>query len=367
MPAHYVWTPGGFLFVPGYWDLPVASRGLLFAPVYYPQPVYAQAGFVFSPSISIVGSAVTANLFVQASTNQYLFGDFYAQSFVSVGIVPWFSFTFVTGRPAFYDPLFSYYAVVNVRENPRWIAQVRESYTLRRENIALRPPRTYIEQTRFIDRNVTITRDINVVDHRTVAMPLHQLAADPVAGRNMRLVRVNEAERQQIRQQAAQLHEFREQRLQQERAAARGGTAARPRTMSLPHSPIAAHHPAAEHAGATGAHASGAAHRAEPSLRAPGSREAVAHRPEATREPYRGANPQGSRAGFGEPAARGASQPRPAPGGGSGSRGPYPGSQPYRPTERPGMPRTGAREPQRSAGSQRGVRGPTAEERERRP
>ena len=57
MPAHYVWTPGGYLFVDGYWDLPVASRGLMFAPVYYPQPVYAQPGFVFTPSITIVGSA----------------------------------------------------------------------------------------------------------------------------------------------------------------------------------------------------------------------------------------------------------------------------------------------------------------------
>ena len=44
MPPHYVWTPSGYLFVPGYWDLPVANRGLMFAPVYYPQPVYAQAG-----------------------------------------------------------------------------------------------------------------------------------------------------------------------------------------------------------------------------------------------------------------------------------------------------------------------------------
>ena len=154
MPAHYVWTPSGYLFVPGYWDLPVANRGLMFAPVYYPQPVYAQPNFVFTPSISIVGSAVTANLFVQASTNQYLFGNFYAQNFVSVGITPWFSFSFATGRPAYYDPLFSYYAVINVRQNPGWVAQVREQYVLRRDRVELRPPNTYIEQTRIIERNV---------------------------------------------------------------------------------------------------------------------------------------------------------------------------------------------------------------------
>ena len=60
--------------------------------------------------------------------------------------MPWFSFSFAIGRPAYYDPLFSYYAVVNVRQNPRWIVQVREAYVLRRDNVALRPPGTYAEQ-----------------------------------------------------------------------------------------------------------------------------------------------------------------------------------------------------------------------------
>ena len=270
IPAHYVWTPSGYLFVPGYWDLPVANRGLMFAPVYYPQPVYAQPGFVFTPSISIVGSAVTGNLFVQASTNQYLFGNFYAQNYVSVGIVPWFSFSFMTGRPVYYDPLFSYYAVVNVRQNPQWIVQVRQAYVLRRETPALRPPGTYAEQIR-IERNVSITRNITVVDHRSMGMPLNRLAADPIAGRNLRMVRVSEAERQQLRQNVAQLHQVREQRQHQEREAARSGMANRPRTMSLPHSPIAAH-PAARPAGHPGGH---------PTEHPGGARAAVAHRTEA--------------------------------------------------------------------------------------
>ena len=216
MPPHYVWTPSGYLFVPGYWDLPVANRGLMFAPVYYPQPVYAQPGFVYTPSISIVGSAMTANLFVSVGTNQYLFGNYYAQNFVSVGIVPWFSFSFAVGRPVYYDPLFSYYAVVNVRQNPRWIVQVREAYVLRRDNVAMRPPVTYAEQVRVM-RNVSITRNITVIDHRNMAMPLHQLAADPIAGRNLRLVRVAEAERRTIQRQGAELHRVRQQRATLER------------------------------------------------------------------------------------------------------------------------------------------------------
>jgi hypothetical protein len=361
VPARYVWTPGGFLFVPGYWDLPLANRGLLFAPVYYPQPVYVQPGFTFVPTISIVGSAVTANLFVQASTNQYLFGDFYAQNYVSVGIVPWFSFTFVSGRPAYYDPLFSYYAVVNVRQNPRWVMQVRQAYVLRRENVALRPPRTYVEQTRLIERNVTINRDITVIDHRTVAMPVHRLAADPIAGRNLKLVRVNESERQQWHQRAQQLHEVRAERLQQERAAARGGVASRPRTMNLPHSPIASH-PTAHPGGAgahPGAHPGGAGAHAAESPRVAGSHGAAhpgagaparaAHRPEPAREPWR---PLASR-----PGGRGAAEAEPnrtapwaqrrapgtEPGTAAAARRPTPGGEAFRPRQRPGTARPAAR------------------------
>ena len=336
MPAHYVWTPSGYLFVAGYWDLPVANRGLMFAPVYYPQPVYAQPGFAFTPSISIVGSAVTANLFVSAGTNQYLFGDFYAQNFVSVGITPWFSFSFGTGRPLFYDPLFSYYAVINVRQNPGWVAQIRRDYVLRRDNIAMRPPRTYIEQTRLIERNITIDRNL--------AMPLNRLAAE----RGMRLERVSEAERQHIRQQVAQVHQLREQRVQQEREGARarlagGAAASRPRPMNLPHSPIGAHaaaaHAAAEHTAA--AHSAAAQHaltRAAAAERAPAAHEAAA-RSETGRQA------QGSHATAAE--GRQAATSRTAPRAGTAAR------------------RGTARETPRSAATQRGR--PAEDEERRRP
>jgi WXXGXW repeat (2 copies) len=291
MPAHYVWTPSGYLFVPGYWDLPVANRGLMFAPVYYPQPVYAQPGFVFTPSIGIVGSAVTANLFVQASTNQYLFGNFYAQNFVSVGITPWFSFSFATGRPVYYDPLFSYYAVINVRQNPAWVAHVREQYVLRRDRAEFRPPNTYIEQTRIIERNVNITRNVTVVDHRELAMPLSKMAAGAEAGRGMRMVKVEAAERQQLRKQVAEVHQFREQRLEQERQGAReraaGGAATRPRPMNLPHSPIASRpaHPAGSQAAV--AHRSEGAHPAA-SHAEPARRSDMLHEPARASRPGQG-------------------------------------------------------------------------------
>jgi hypothetical protein len=249
--------------------------------------------------------------------------------------------------------LFSYYAVVNLRQNPRWVTQVREAYVLRRENLALRPPRTYVEQTRLIERNVTINREITVIDHRTVAMPLHRLAADPIAGRNLRLVRVNEAERQQLRQQAAQLHEFREQRVQQERAAARGGPGSGPRTLSLPHSPIAAHHPTA-HPGGAGAHAA-VPHRPEWSHPQHGpavSQPAVAHRPEPGRPAARELTPRpgGARNGAAELNRVRSDRPAPAAGAGFGARRPPPGSPSFRPRPRP---ETSRPDPRREPRAQR--------------
>ena len=52
VPPTYVWTPGGFLFISGYWDYPLAARGFLFAPVYFPRTVWAP-GFVYRPAFVV--------------------------------------------------------------------------------------------------------------------------------------------------------------------------------------------------------------------------------------------------------------------------------------------------------------------------
>src|SRR5208282_3158695 len=69
-----------------------------------------------------------------------------------------FSFTYVSGpgRPVYNDPLFVFYATVNVGRDPGWVTRVRQEYVVRRDNVAMRPPRTYIEQTRIIERNLTV-------------------------------------------------------------------------------------------------------------------------------------------------------------------------------------------------------------------
>src|SRR5262245_13024541 len=49
VPAHYCWTPIGYVFVNGYWDFLLTHRGVLFCPVAFTRPVYVQRTFVYTP------------------------------------------------------------------------------------------------------------------------------------------------------------------------------------------------------------------------------------------------------------------------------------------------------------------------------
>ena len=178
------------------------------------------------------------------------------------------------------------------------------------------------------------------------------------------MVRVNEAERQQLRQQVAQVHQFREQRLHQEREAARGGLAARPRPMNLPHSPIAAHHPAAHPGGAAHAMAhpggaaspAAAAHRASDrtrrgrgvllrrspiaprNCRGPGPASGDGASPRACERTRPGCVPEAVGPGGGGRAGpcRGPAT-RPGRRRGGGVHRPGPGGEAFRPQPRPGI------------------------------
>jgi hypothetical protein len=280
VPAQYYWTPNGYVFTEGYWDRPIAVRGQMFAPVYFNQPVYAQAAFVYRPTIGIVATGLLASLFVRPTFGVYYFGDYYAPSYFGVGIYPAYSFH----QSRFgYDPLFSYYSVTYRQTNPNWAIQVRESYIYRRDHIDARPPATYAEMVR-VNRNVTINNTTiinNNVRNVSFAAPIHQLAASNATA--MRFERIDAAQQKVIAAQAQQLHQFREQRIQQESVAARGrpaGEMTRPRPMELPRSPVAVAHNApaqASHVPASAPHQGPPAAPAHPALDHGAQPRAVEH------------------------------------------------------------------------------------------
>ena len=253
IPSQYVWTPNGYLFAEGYWDRPIATRGQMFAPVYYSQPVYLQPNYVYQPTIGIVSSGLMLNLFVRPSCHAYYFGDYYASNYVGVGIYPWFSYS----QTRFgYDPLFSFYSVSYRQSNPGWHAQIREEYLYRRDHAEARPFHTYAEMSRHSQTNVTVNnitvnniRNVNNVRNVSFAQPINTIAASKnPAIAPMRFQRIEAAEQRQQVRQAQQLQTVQQERAKREAVVAQNhpaGQPIRPRSVELPKSPISRATPAA--------------------------------------------------------------------------------------------------------------------------
>jgi hypothetical protein len=270
VPAQYVWTPGGYLFCEGYWDRPLATRGVMFAPVYFSQPVYTQPAFVLQPSITIGVGGLMASLFVRPSFGVYYFGDYYANSYVGIGIYPWFSFH----QSRFgYDPMFAYYSVTYMRTNPNWVAQQREAFLFRREHLDARPLHTYAEMVRVADAR------------QNFATPLARMAAEHPAA----FARVEAAEQRRAVAQAQQVQRFQQERVNREVALARHVAAEpnRARTVETSRSPIAAeHHPNPAQGTAAAPHHTPPATPAHPALDHE-ARPSTAGRPAPRPEPAR--------------------------------------------------------------------------------
>ncbi|WP_435010716.1 YXWGXW repeat-containing protein [Tundrisphaera lichenicola] len=218
VPAHYVWTPGGCLFVDGYWDWPVDRRGTPFAPVYFAPTPVARPRIAYTPTVTLVASAIWTSVFIQPNRNQYCFGDYYGQGGNRGGAVPWYDFHH--GRRG-YDPLFAHYSARESRKDPRFLDRMRDDYQFRRDHPESRPARTYIEQERFVNR--TDSHHVNgrnsANDLRNVAMarPISQVAGN--GSQTLKFTHIDESHRRELNRQGEQFREFRQQRANQERRA----------------------------------------------------------------------------------------------------------------------------------------------------
>jgi hypothetical protein len=155
IPAHYRWTPAGFVFIDGYWDYPLASRGILFAPVWIDRSVCYRPRWYFAPTIAVYDDALYGSLFVRTGYSHYFFGDYFDVRFTTVGYNSWFSVSF--GRSYAYDPLFVYYRAT-YRSDPYWDRGIREVYVARYRGDIPRPPVTIVN-------NVT---NINIINNPVI-------------------------------------------------------------------------------------------------------------------------------------------------------------------------------------------------------
>jgi hypothetical protein len=249
VPAHYVWTPCGYVFCDGYWDYSLRKRGVLFAPVYINRVVYTRPGYVYSPTIIIDGDVVTEHFFVRPAYGHYYFGDYYATTYVSVGITPWFSFHY---QRACYDPVFAYYECHYRRIDPGWSVRIHADFTYRRDHVDARPPRTFVAQQTVINNinktkvieNKTVIKNTNVNNsgNLVLAKNIKEAAADKQAP--VKFEKVAQAQRQELSKQAKEVRQATDQRIKLENEAAKqlaaGPKDGKPLKLERPSSPVVA-------------------------------------------------------------------------------------------------------------------------------
>jgi WXXGXW repeat (2 copies) len=141
IPARYYWSPYGYVFSSGYWDYPLFGRGLLFAPVYFTRPLWLTAGWYYRPFFSVGFGGLFGNFFVGFGYNHYFFGDYYARSYLGLGIYPWY-----WGSRYHYDPIWNHQRWVN-RNNSNWASTFHNNYVGRVNGTLTTPPRTLAAQT----------------------------------------------------------------------------------------------------------------------------------------------------------------------------------------------------------------------------
>lgn len=134
MPPNYLWTPRGYAYVDGYWDYPLQNRGVMFAPVYFNQPLWNNSNWAYQPSYVLS----PGNFLDSAFTNGpgFYFGNYYGPGYGRAGFNPWYA-----GRGR-YDPTFAY----NGWKNPGWLAGVQGTYAARGAGRLAGPPISFAQQ-----------------------------------------------------------------------------------------------------------------------------------------------------------------------------------------------------------------------------
>ena len=145
VPPSYIWTPRGCIFRPGYWDRPFDCRGVVFAPVWYSQPVYCQPHYRFTPTCVIdTGIELLPHLFVRRHCRSYYFGDWYDDRYRDRGFCAWSDLDRHHPRGCQHDSMFHYYSRASIRHHEvQFMLWVRDRHDVCDRDQHRRPPRTF--------------------------------------------------------------------------------------------------------------------------------------------------------------------------------------------------------------------------------
>ncbi len=149
VPAHYVWTPQGVVFVDRYLDYPFAGRGVIFAPVCFSRPFYARPGFCYTPNVVIDSSHLLMHLFVQPRSCRYYWGDYYGHHpRPGHRYDTWFDHH---GRHG-YDPMFAYYSAYHRCRNIDYVQRLRGWHDYFQRHEDCRPAHSMSAQVQLATR-----------------------------------------------------------------------------------------------------------------------------------------------------------------------------------------------------------------------
>jgi hypothetical protein len=214
VPTHYRWTPGGCIFIPGYWDLPLADRGVLYAPVRVDRAVVGKT-FVFTPAYAVHDTLVLDTLFVRPNFCHYYFGDYYGPMYRELG----FESVFEYGRRR-YDALLVYERHTH-HSDPRWEEAQLAICLARHAGRAPCPPRTLAQDNHSAEPTLPISQNAQTVPsvanaNRTPRYPLPLLipAAELAATKRIRMAPLDTTTRTQAKHQAQVLQQVGLQRVQ---------------------------------------------------------------------------------------------------------------------------------------------------------
>lgn len=209
-PARYTWTPRGHVYVPGYWDHEFVSRGVMFAPLYYEQPIYRSASYSYLPRVIISIAAVAAFLFVHERSNHYYYGDYYDRRYEDRGYRPWYK---ERGGHRGYDHNYAGYRREQLDRDPRWDMHIDEQFRRRRERVEERPPATLALQVNFFNTGIAGER-------KELAIGRELSEAVKEAGWGSKFRPVSAEERKEFERRGNEVHRFQVERAELEQTVA---------------------------------------------------------------------------------------------------------------------------------------------------
>lgn len=130
-PAHYVWTPRGSLFAPGYWDYAIERRGEALLPL---PAATAKTATSAMPARTLNRAVFGEALFSDDGHGHFCFGDYFAANLAAAGLTPWYAAD--EHEPV--EPIYVYERWRHQGLEADWPAALAQRYRARRERADMR-------------------------------------------------------------------------------------------------------------------------------------------------------------------------------------------------------------------------------------